>query len=187
MSWRCLSGRCCRLCCGGIALRVLRVGESAGSGGTTRPRGGRPAPCRGSNASNCPFAELCRRCLRGTCRRTAFRPCGSTSRSLGGPKPKRFSSGRRDPHRHLQATVLYAAWHKAWAAAGRDDLRIRDLRHPIATMTGAILAELMARLSQSTAAAVLRFQHAAQGRHAEVPRTHPPSTDPPAAAQLQPT
>ncbi len=77
----------------------------------------------------------------------------------------------RDHQRHLQPTVLHTAWRKARAAAGREDLRIHDLRHTGATMaamTGATLAELQARLGHSTVAAALRYQHAAQGRDAEI-------------------
>lgn len=77
----------------------------------------------------------------------------------------------RDHERHLQPTVLHTAWRKARAAAGREDLRIHDLRHTGATMaamTGATLAELQARLGHSTVAAALRYQHAAQGRDAEI-------------------
>ncbi len=77
----------------------------------------------------------------------------------------------RDHQRHLQPTVLHTAWRKARDAAEREDLRIHDLRHTGATMaamTGATLAELQARLGHSTVAAALRYQHAAQGRDAEI-------------------
>lgn len=77
----------------------------------------------------------------------------------------------RDHQRHLQPTVLHTGWRKARAAAGREDLRVHDLRHTGATMaamTGATLAELQARLGHSTVAAALRYQHAAQGRDAEI-------------------
>ncbi|MDO5741248.1 MAG: site-specific integrase, partial [Ornithinimicrobium sp.] len=77
----------------------------------------------------------------------------------------------RDHQRHLQPTVLHTAWRKARAAAGREDLRIHDLRHTGATMaamTGATLAELQSRLGHSTVAAALRYQHAAKGRDAEI-------------------
>ncbi|OLT15716.1 integrase [Serinicoccus sp. CUA-874] len=78
---------------------------------------------------------------------------------------------RSDHRRHLQPTVLHTAWREARSAAGRDDLRIHDMRHTGATMaamTGATLAELQARLGHSTVAAALRYQHAAQGRDAEI-------------------
>ena len=77
----------------------------------------------------------------------------------------------RDGRSTLQPSVLHDAWRKARAAAGRDDLRIHDLRHTGATMaamTGATLAELQQRLGHSTVAAALRYQHAAQGRDAKI-------------------
>lgn len=77
----------------------------------------------------------------------------------------------RDPLRHLQPTVLRRSWRKARSAAGRDDLRIHNLRHTGATleaMTGATLAELQARLGHSTVGAALRYQHAGQGWDAEI-------------------
>ncbi|UJH69606.1 site-specific integrase [Ornithinimicrobium sp. INDO-MA30-4] len=88
----------------------------------------------------------------------------------------------RDHERQLQPTVLHTAWRKARAAADREDLRIHDLRHTGATMaamTGATLADLQARLGHSTVAAALRYQHAAQGRDAEIAAklselAHPP-------------
>ncbi|MGB7449086.1 MAG: site-specific integrase [Ornithinimicrobium sp.] len=76
-----------------------------------------------------------------------------------------------DSRRHLQPTVLHQSWRKARSAAGREDLRIHDLRHTgatLAAMTGATLAELQARLGHSTVGAALRYQHAAQGRDAEI-------------------
>ncbi len=77
----------------------------------------------------------------------------------------------RDPQRHLQPTVLHTSWRKARAAAGREHLRVHDLRHTgatLAAMTGATLAELQARLGHSTVAAALRYQHAARGRDVEI-------------------
>lgn len=72
---------------------------------------------------------------------------------------------------HLAQSSL--AWHfnHAREAAGRPDLRWHDLRHTgavLAASTGATLAELMARLGHSTPGAALRYQHAAQGRDAEI-------------------
>jgi integrase len=52
-------------------------------------------------------------------------------------------------------------------AAGRPDLRFHDLRHTGATLaavSGATLAELMARLGHSTPGAAMRYQHAAADR-----------------------
>jgi integrase len=76
-----------------------------------------------------------------------------------------------DGHSHLQPTVFNDAFRKARDAAGRDDLRVHDLRHTgatLAAMTGATLAELQQRLGHSTVVAALRYQHAAQGRDAEI-------------------
>lgn len=72
---------------------------------------------------------------------------------------------------HLQPSTLYRHWYKARAAAGRDDLRFHDLRHSgavLAALTGATLAELMARLGHSTPQAAMRYQHAAQGRDKQI-------------------
>lgn len=72
---------------------------------------------------------------------------------------------------HLQPSTLYRHWYRARAAAGRDDLRWHDLRHTgavFAAMTGASLAELMARMGHSTPGAAMRYQHAAQGRDRQI-------------------
>lgn len=72
---------------------------------------------------------------------------------------------------HLTSATLYDHWWAARDAAGRPDLRFHDLRHTgavLAAQTGATLAELMARLGHSTPAAAMRYQHAAQGRDAEI-------------------
>ncbi len=73
--------------------------------------------------------------------------------------------------KHLPSSSLYWHWHQARAIAGRPDLRWHDLRHTgavLAAQTGATLAELMARLGHSTPSAALRYQHAAQGRDAQI-------------------
>ena len=72
-----------------------------------------------------------------------------------------------DPTRWLQPKALYKDYRKARADAGREDLRFHDLRHSgavLAAMSGATIAELMARLGHSTPAAAMRYQHVAQGR-----------------------
>ena len=72
-----------------------------------------------------------------------------------------------DPTRWLQSKALYKDYRKARASVGRDDLRFHDLRHSgavLAAMSGATIAELMARLGHSTPAAAMRYQHAAEGR-----------------------
>ena len=72
---------------------------------------------------------------------------------------------------HWQHGTVYQYWLRARAEAGRDDLRLHDLRHTAAVMaaqTGATLAELMNRLGHSTPGAAMRYQHAAQGRDAQI-------------------
>jgi integrase len=72
---------------------------------------------------------------------------------------------------HLATATLYRVFYPARDAAGRPDLRWHDLRHTgavLAASTGATLAELMARLGHSTPGAALRYQHAAQGRDAQI-------------------
>jgi integrase len=72
-----------------------------------------------------------------------------------------------DPARQMAPSALYAVYHPAREAAGRPDLRFHDLRHSGATLaavSGATLAELMARLGHSTVSAAMRYQHAAADR-----------------------
>ncbi len=72
---------------------------------------------------------------------------------------------------HLSPTALYTVFHPARETAGRPDLRWHDLRHTgavLAASTGATLAELMGRLGHSTPQAALRYQHAAEGRDAQI-------------------
>ncbi len=74
---------------------------------------------------------------------------------------------------HMAPSTLYKVFYPAREAAGRPDLRWHDLRHTgavLAASTGATLAELMGRLGHSTPGAALRYQHAAQGRDAEIAR-----------------
>ncbi|MCE3555443.1 site-specific integrase [Pseudonocardia sp. RS11V-5] len=74
------------------------------------------------------------------------------------------------PARHgeqLAPSTLYKVYYPAREKAGRTDLRFHDLRHTGATLaavSGATIAELMARLGHSTPAAALRYQHAARDR-----------------------
>jgi integrase len=71
----------------------------------------------------------------------------------------------------LAPSTLYKAFYPARAKAGRPDLRWHDLRHTgavLAAATGATLAELMSRLGHSTPTAALRYQHAAEGRDAQI-------------------
>ena len=72
---------------------------------------------------------------------------------------------------HLAPSSLYRSFHVARRAADRPDLRFHDLRHTgavLAASTGATLAELMGRLGHATPGAALRYQHAAQGRDAQI-------------------
>ena len=74
---------------------------------------------------------------------------------------------------HMATASLYRVWYPARESAGRRDLRWHDLRHTgavLAAQTGATLAELMGRLGHTTPGAALRYQHAAQGRDAEIAR-----------------
>lgn len=76
-----------------------------------------------------------------------------------------------DPTKHMPGRRVFDPFSRARAAAGRPDLRFHDLRHTgavYATMAGASLAEVMARLGHSTPTAALRYQHAARGRDAEI-------------------
>jgi integrase len=76
-----------------------------------------------------------------------------------------------DPTRHLHAPRVFVYFNRARRAAARPDLRFHDLRHTgavFATRAGASLAEVMARLGHSTTNAAMRYQHAANGRDAEI-------------------
>lgn len=76
-----------------------------------------------------------------------------------------------DPERHLAPSALYRMFYTARSKAGRDDLRVHDLRHSgavLAAATGATLAELMGRLGHSTPQAALKYQHIAGGRDKQI-------------------
>lgn len=76
-----------------------------------------------------------------------------------------------DGETHMAPSTLYTSFYPARKAAGRPDLRWHDLRHTgavLAAQTGATLAELMGRLGHSTPQAALRYQHAAEGRDAQI-------------------
>jgi integrase len=67
----------------------------------------------------------------------------------------------------LTANVLQVAWQRARAIAGRNDLRLHDLRHTgltLAAATGATTVELMHRAGHSSSAAAMRYQHATKDR-----------------------
>jgi excisionase family DNA binding protein len=68
---------------------------------------------------------------------------------------------------HLAPSTFKRHFYRARGAAARPDLRFHDLRLTgavLAALSGATLAELMARLGHSTPQAALRYQHAAAGR-----------------------
>ncbi len=94
-----------------------------------------------------------------------------------------FPHSAEEPKRHMTHARYYGRFHMpAREAAGRPDLRFHDLRHTGATLvaqTGATLAELMGRLGHSTPGAALRYQHAAQGRDAEIARLLSVMAEPP--------
>lgn len=76
-----------------------------------------------------------------------------------------------DPDVQVHSNTVRRHWLRARRVAGRPDLRVHDLRHTGAVMAaqaGATLAELMARLGQSTPQAAMQYQHAAKGRDAEI-------------------
>ena len=68
---------------------------------------------------------------------------------------------------HWPHGPFYRLFMVARNEAGRDDLRLHDLRHTsavLAAQSGATLAELMKRLGHSTPGMALRYQHVADGR-----------------------
>jgi integrase len=71
----------------------------------------------------------------------------------------------------MKPSTLHRVWDRARAKAGRPDLRFHDLRHTgavLAALSGATIAELMARLGHTTPTMALRYQHAAQARDVEI-------------------
>ncbi len=72
---------------------------------------------------------------------------------------------------HLRADLYRTHWEKARKAIGKPHLRVHDLRHVgavLAAQSGATTAELMHRLGHTTPQMVLRYQHVAEGRDAEI-------------------
>ncbi len=71
----------------------------------------------------------------------------------------------------LRAHHVHYAWKRARIRAGLLDAHFHDLRHAGLTLSaqaGATLAEVMRRAGHSSAAAALRYQHAADQRDAEI-------------------
>lgn len=72
---------------------------------------------------------------------------------------------------HLHPSTIMKTYRKARTKAGREDLRIHDLRHTHATLAaqaGATLKEMMERMGQSTVEAAMVYQHVAAGRDAVI-------------------
>lgn len=71
---------------------------------------------------------------------------------------------------HVSDRVVRAAFVPACKAAGRDGVRLHDLRHFAGHQTARVvnLPETMARLGHSTQAASLRYQGQVSGRAAEI-------------------
>jgi len=70
---------------------------------------------------------------------------------------------------HLNHGTLYKAFRRARTAAGREDLRLHDMRHTGAVMAaqaGATTRELMDRLGHTTSEMAMRYQHVSDGRQA---------------------
>jgi integrase len=68
---------------------------------------------------------------------------------------------------HLQPSTFQRHFYRGPTKAKRLDLRLHDRRHTgavLAAQAGCTLAVLMARLRQSTSAAAMRYEHAAQDR-----------------------
>lgn len=71
----------------------------------------------------------------------------------------------------LRAHHVHYAWKHARIAAELPNVHFHDLRHAGLTLSaqaGATLAEVMRRAGHSSAAAALRYQHAADERDAEI-------------------
>jgi integrase len=71
----------------------------------------------------------------------------------------------------LRAHHVHYAWKFARGKAGRPDAHFHDLRHAgltLSAQSGATLAEVMRRAGHSSAAAAMRYQHAADQRDAEI-------------------
>lgn len=74
-------------------------------------------------------------------------------------------------NRSMQHSTFYDRFLEARKAAGREDLRLHDLRHTGMTLfaiAGATTAELMQRAGHSTPQAAMIYQHVVDGRQAEL-------------------
>ncbi len=80
-----------------------------------------------------------------------------------------FTSGRGTSLR--QSNFRDRHWLPALQAAGVDRLRFHDLRHvagTLATVSGATIREVQARLGHASPAAAYRYQHVLESRDAEI-------------------
>ncbi len=80
-----------------------------------------------------------------------------------------FTTARGAPLR--QNNFRSRHWYPAVRAAGVDRLRFHDLRHvagTLATVTGATIREVQARLGHASPAAAYRYQHVLENRDAEI-------------------
>jgi integrase len=81
-----------------------------------------------------------------------------------GPDAPVFTGDKGGP---LWPHILGAAFRRARAVAGREDLTLHDLRHTSNTLTaatGATLPELMYRMGHATPHSALRYLHATRDR-----------------------
>src|SRR3954471_6897284 len=80
---------------------------------------------------------------------------------------------RRPDGSELRLMHLEWYWRKARRTAGIEHAHFHDLRHAgltLSTQVGATLAEVMRRAGHSSAAAAIRYQHAADQRDREIAR-----------------
>ncbi len=102
-----------------------------------------------------------------------LQPLGEHMAEFVGPKRDALVFTAVGSPEHLNHGTLYKAFKQARTAAGREDLRLHDLRHTGAVMAaqaGATTRELMDRLGHTTSEMAMRYQHVADGRQAEIAR-----------------
>lgn len=86
-----------------------------------------------------------------------------------GPDRLVFTGAAGGPLR--QSNFRNRHWYPALAAAGIEKLRFHDLRHvagTLATVSGATIREVQARLGHASPAAAYRYQHVLESRDAEI-------------------
>lgn len=80
-----------------------------------------------------------------------------------------FTSSGGGPIR--QANFRNRHWYRAVRATGVENIRFHDLRHvagTLATISGATVREVQARLGHASPAAAYRYQHVLESRDAEI-------------------